>query len=708
MAGAEFQAAIREGQIQALALEPRLIRQYERVIGRAGKRAASAYVEKASIRAAAGDDHPQPSIDEVLHAEAVAASSSSTTRATRRRMARMIGAVIEGGQLQRRLLPMLEELVESQAGIQAERLVEGSRDAIRRVILQSQAEGLSVPNTAKLILEEMRSIAPWQARMLARTDLIAISNGSSLASASVLPEQERPQFKTWITAGDHRVRPEHVAANKQTVPTMQPFNVGGTSMMFPGDPSGGSALTINCRCSIIYGDEAQPSLANSAGLDPFEALTAAGDGILPNVPFAIREREGKQCVVKTTTGEVVKCHDDRAQARRHLAALILNVEDAMSASIAEFLEVELEHPQLSEDETGDAVLAASPVAPLHPPAEWFDDPQLKEPTPITVTEDGRVFGHVALWDQCHTGIQGRCVLAPRGITYDFFNTGVIDAENESPIRVGKITAATGHAPLTAAREAATAHYDDTGTVVAYVQVGEDEFGPYMAGALKSDATPEQIRDLRANSVSGDWRAVRRSDGTKQLELVGVLSVPVPGFPIQRAIAAAGAEEEVTALIAGFSEEAIEGPLSEQEFDQKLRVLGARAIGAEELLSLAKEPLTEQAKRFRSMRAAPAQSVAVEPEPQDVNITISLGDLVGKDLRPMLSMSPKVQREVGLQVDYMRDHGHWQDQPISGEKFTSEEWDQVMSAAPDLVKEPDTSQSLNLLERLRKQGYLPGG
>jgi len=59
--------------------------------------------------------------------------------------------------------------------------------------------------------------------------------------------------------------------------------------------------------------------------------------------------------------------------------------------------------------------------------------------------------------------------------------------------------------------------------------------------LRSSATPEQIRALRASAPSGDWRPIRGA-----LELVAVCQVNVPGFPVARARVASGA---VMALVA---------------------------------------------------------------------------------------------------------------------------------------------------------------
>ena len=68
-------------------------------------------------------------------------------------------------------------------------------------------------------------------------------------------------------------------------------------------------------------------------------------------------------------------------------------------------------------------------------------------------------------------------------------------------------------------------------------------GIWLAGAVRSDLTPEGLRDMRANPPSGDWRSLNNS-----LELVAALSVVVPGFPIPRSQLALSASAGISALI----------------------------------------------------------------------------------------------------------------------------------------------------------------
>ena len=177
------------------------------------------------------------------------------------------------------------------------------------------------------------------------------------------------------------------------------------------------------------------------------------------------------------------------------------------------------------DEAGSMTASGYPVeAPLLPPAAWFDSPGLNGPTSLTVTNEGRIYGHLALWGQCHVGFD-TCVTPPRSAAaYGHFTTGEIICAEGDRRPVGQITMDTGHAPLAARAAGAAAHYDHTGTAVADVAAGEDAHGIWLAGALRPGVAPEQIRALMAADVSGDWRRVGSA-----LELVAVLAVNVPGF-----------------------------------------------------------------------------------------------------------------------------------------------------------------------------------
>lgn len=182
---------------------------------------------------------------------------------------------------------------------------------------------------------------------------------------------------------------------------------------------------------------------------------------------------------------------------------------------------------------------------LAPPREWFNDPQLTRATPLTVTDEGQVFGHLASWDTCHTGIGSKCVVAPRSVTgYAHYRVGEVVCSDGSRLAVGKITLGTGHADAQLGYIPAADHYDNTGACVAVVNVGEDRHGVWVAGSLVSGVSEEQVATLRRSPLSGDWRRIGGN-----LELVAALCVNSPGFPIIRASGANEDELELEALLA---------------------------------------------------------------------------------------------------------------------------------------------------------------
>lgn len=227
--------------------------------------------------------------------------------------------------------------------------------------------------------------------------------------------------------------------------------------------------------------------------------------------------------------------------------------------------VPLEENEMPLDSEPTAVTASASIAasiPVEPPSTWFDRPVLNGPTPITVTDEGQVFGHIATWDTDHIGFGDRSVRAPRSASnYAYFHTGVVRTSTGKDVRVGQLTLAGGHAPIHMAADAAVKHYDETRSAIADVHAGEDSYGIYVAGALRPGTTPEQVRSLRASAPSGDWRAINR-----RLELVAVCQVNVPGFPVPRTMTASAGDIQtlVAAGSAGLLAQRVEQTREEQE------------------------------------------------------------------------------------------------------------------------------------------------
>jgi hypothetical protein len=178
-----------------------------------------------------------------------------------------------------------------------------------------------------------------------------------------------------------------------------------------------------------------------------------------------------------------------------------------------------------EATVGDAMTAALEAVSFT--ADDFQPVEMDGPTPITITDDGHVYGHLAAWGTCHTGFSDVCVMPPKSQTgYALFHQGAIRLESGDTLRVGKLTVHGGHAKPTMGLRAATAHYDNSALAAAAVRAYEDAYGIAVSGMVIPGTPDAVVEELRLSPLSGDWRAYNGN-----LELIAALGVNVPGFPI---------------------------------------------------------------------------------------------------------------------------------------------------------------------------------
>ena len=239
--------------------------------------------------------------------------------------------------------------------------------------------------------------------------------------------------------------------------------------------------------------------------------------------------------------------------------------------------------RMERRESESALVAGS--APTRPPSSWFADPGLAGPTPLTVTEDGRVYGHLATWGTCHTGYAGQCVEPPPSATnYAYFRTGAIRTAEGPEVAVGRLTLDTNHAGRRLGPSDTAAHYDHTGLAVADVSAGEDVHGIWVAGAMRPGVSEDDVRTLQASPLSGDWRRIGGN-----LELVAALAVNSPGFPIPRVLVAGGAVQSLqsSGVVAvepdGLREWAVEADdraILDRLLERERRVMRTTALAAQ--------------------------------------------------------------------------------------------------------------------------------
>jgi len=126
---------------------------------------------------------------------------------------------------------------------------ETSRDVIERQIRTGVESRESVSEISARLRSARLSIVPARAETIAGTEVHAAANFGSYVAAV---DSRAVEEKLWLATPDGRVRDAHIGASGQRRELNDAFSVGGESMMYPGDPAGSLAYTINCRCTLGY------------------------------------------------------------------------------------------------------------------------------------------------------------------------------------------------------------------------------------------------------------------------------------------------------------------------------------------------------------------------------------------------------------------------------------------------------------------------
>ncbi|MGK2947931.1 MAG: phage portal protein, partial [Acidimicrobiales bacterium] len=147
--------------------------------------------------------------------------------------------------------PWVGEFIEARANQLAGPVTQTTYDAITATLRDGVAEGEAIDDLAKRIREVFADASKRRSVVIARTEVISAYNGAAVAGASTLPA-DVVAGQEWIATRDGRTRPAHASADGQVVAVGQPFEVAGDSLAYPGDPSGRSANTIQCRCTVAF------------------------------------------------------------------------------------------------------------------------------------------------------------------------------------------------------------------------------------------------------------------------------------------------------------------------------------------------------------------------------------------------------------------------------------------------------------------------
>jgi uncharacterized protein with gpF-like domain len=109
------------------------------------------------------------------------------------------------------------------------------------------ATGMTFPQVAKQ-LAACSNIGYNNAIRIARTEGHRIQCQSGMDACCMAKDRGADVLKQWDATLDGATRESHTAVDGEIRELDKPFSNG---LMFPGDPSGGAAEVINCRCALL-------------------------------------------------------------------------------------------------------------------------------------------------------------------------------------------------------------------------------------------------------------------------------------------------------------------------------------------------------------------------------------------------------------------------------------------------------------------------
>ncbi|MCE9566351.1 MAG: phage head morphogenesis protein [Planctomycetes bacterium] len=132
-------------------------------------------------------------------------------------------------------------------------IADTDRDDVLNALSDGMAEGLGAEEIARNI-RKVSELTPFRAATVARTETHA---AAAFGSVEGVRQAERDlgvkMLKEWLPTLDDRTRPDHAAMSGYgPIPMDERFEVGGSSMDRPGDPSAPPEQLVNCRCALAY------------------------------------------------------------------------------------------------------------------------------------------------------------------------------------------------------------------------------------------------------------------------------------------------------------------------------------------------------------------------------------------------------------------------------------------------------------------------
>lgn len=173
--------------------------------------------------------------------------------------------------IQERILGQIKTWIALNIGKSIKSISSTSLDQIRKAITEGQEQGYGSRKIAANIRKEAKGkFTAYRSIVISRTEgTRAASEGAKFGAQQWENVTGQKKWKAWSADSGPRTRDAHLAMiGSLPIPGDEDFIVGGVAMDGPGDPKGGKANIINCRCRRYYMSErmARKIIAENGGI----------------------------------------------------------------------------------------------------------------------------------------------------------------------------------------------------------------------------------------------------------------------------------------------------------------------------------------------------------------------------------------------------------------------------------------------------------
>lgn len=145
--------------------------------------------------------------------------------------------------------PRVRDFIKARANQLAGQVTDTTYGAITDVLAEGAAAGEGIPELAARVRHVFDVASESRSVTIARTEVISAYNGST-AEFAVIAGPDVVAGQEWIATRDSRTRSTHSSVDGDIAMVGETFSVGGSTMLYPGDPNGAAKETVNCRCTV--------------------------------------------------------------------------------------------------------------------------------------------------------------------------------------------------------------------------------------------------------------------------------------------------------------------------------------------------------------------------------------------------------------------------------------------------------------------------